>query len=85
VLTTARHTGPFASGNALNMGAELKPLDPEPVKTIQIDTTHKVIEIAPGVKFSGWTRARHCCASEVPARPRIRSHPDAATPATPVP
>ena len=55
VLSTERHTGPFASGNALNMGSELKPLDPEPVKTIQIDTTHKVIEIAPGVKFSGWT------------------------------
>src|SRR4029077_18961519 len=55
VLTTARHTGPFATGGALNMGAELKPLDPEAVKTIQIDTTHKIIEIAPGVKFSGWT------------------------------
>ena len=48
-VDTTRHTGPFASGNALNAGAELKPLDPEPVKTIQIDTTHKLIEIAPGV------------------------------------
>ena len=54
-LTTVRHTGPFATGNALNTGAEMKPVDPEPVKTIQIDTTHKVIEIAPGVRFSGWT------------------------------
>jgi hypothetical protein len=34
-----RHTGAFATGNALNSGTELKPLDPEPVKTIQIDTT----------------------------------------------
>jgi nitrite reductase (NO-forming) len=55
ILSTVRHTGPFQSGSALSTGAELKPLDPEPVKTIQIDTTHKVIEIAPGVKFSGWT------------------------------
>jgi hypothetical protein len=54
-VTTARHTGPFATGAALNPGAELKPLDLEPVKTIQIDTTHKVMEIAPSVKFSGWT------------------------------
>jgi len=54
-LTTVRHTGPFATGSALNTQTALKPVDPEPVKTIQIDTTHKVIEIAPGVKFSGWT------------------------------
>jgi nitrite reductase (NO-forming) len=54
-LTTVRHTGPFTSGTALSTEAALKPVDPEPVKTIQIDTTHKVIEIAPGVKFSGWT------------------------------
>jgi nitrite reductase (NO-forming) len=25
------------------------------VKTIRLDTTHKIIEIAPGVKFSAWT------------------------------
>ena len=54
-VSTVRHTGPFTSGAALNLGTELKPVDPEPVKTIQIDTTHKIIEIAPGVKFSGWT------------------------------
>ena len=54
-ITTTRHTGPFTSGAALNLSNELQPLDPEPVKVIQIDTTHKVIEIAPGVKFSGWT------------------------------
>ena len=47
-----RHTGPFASGKALRMDAYLKPLDPDAVKTIQLDTTHKIIEIAPGVKFS---------------------------------
>jgi nitrite reductase (NO-forming) len=55
VLSGERHTGPFASGNALNMEAAIKPLDPSPVKEIRLDTTHKIIEIAPGVKFSAWT------------------------------
>jgi nitrite reductase (NO-forming) len=54
-VSAERHTGAFAEGSALSMGAELKPLDPSPVKTIRLDTTHKIIEIAPGVKFSGWT------------------------------
>ena len=54
-LSSERHTGPFASGASLNMSAELKPLDPAPVKLVQLDTTHKIIEIAPGVKFSAWT------------------------------
>ena len=39
----------------LNLEAALKPLDPAPVKEIRLDTTHKIIEIAPGVKFSAWT------------------------------
>jgi len=54
-VTSERHKGPFAEGNALSMGAELKPLDPAPVKTVRLDTTHKIIEIAPGIKFSAWT------------------------------
>jgi nitrite reductase (NO-forming) len=54
-LTNVRHTGPFAIGESLNKTAELKPLDPAPVKVVQLDTTHKIIEIAPGVKFSAWT------------------------------
>lgn len=54
-ISNERHTGPFADGAALNLGAELKPLDPSPVKTIRLDTTHKIIEVAPGVKFSAWT------------------------------
>ena len=54
-LSSVRHTGPFAVGPSLNMTAELKPIDPSPVKVVQLDTTHKVIEIAPGVKFSAWT------------------------------
>ena len=37
------------------MTAALKPLDPAPVKEVRLDTTHKIIEISPGVRFSGWT------------------------------
>jgi nitrite reductase (NO-forming) len=54
-VTTERRKGAFAEGAALSMGAELKPLDPSPVKTVRLDTTHKLIDIAPGVKFSAWT------------------------------
>jgi nitrite reductase (NO-forming) len=54
-ISSERHKGAFASGSSLSLTAELKPLDPAPVKIIQLDTTHKVLEIAPGVKFSGWT------------------------------
>lgn len=54
-ISAERHTGTFAEGAALSMSAELKPLDPSPVKTIRLDTAHKIIEIAPGVKFSAWT------------------------------
>lgn len=54
-LGTERHTGAFAQGKSLSMTAELKPLDPSPLKEVRLDTTHKIIEIAPGVKFSAWT------------------------------
>ena len=54
-VSTDRQKGAFAEGASLSMGAELKPLDPSPVKTVRLDTTHKIIEIAPGVKFSAWT------------------------------
>ena len=55
VLSQDRHTGDFAQGSALSMDAYVKPLDPSPVKEVRLDTTHKIIEIAPGVKFSAWT------------------------------
>lgn len=55
VITDERHEGPFASGSSLSAGAEVKPLTEDRVKEIRIDTTHKIIEIAPGVKFSAWT------------------------------
>jgi len=54
-VSSERHKGGFASGASLTMGAELKPLDPSTVKEVRLDTTHKIIEIAPGVKFSAWT------------------------------
>jgi nitrite reductase (NO-forming) len=54
-LSNERHKGPFATGDSLSMTPLLKPLDPAPVKVVQLDTTHKIIEIAPGVKFSAWT------------------------------
>ena len=54
-MSNERHTGPFSSGNGVSIAPEIKPLDPAPVKTIQLDTAHKIIEIAPGVKFSAWT------------------------------
>jgi len=53
--TGERHSGKFAEGASLSFGAKLAPLDPSPVKTVRLDTTHKIIEIAPGVKFSAWT------------------------------
>jgi multicopper oxidase len=54
-VSAERHKGTFAEGAALSTSAQLKPLDPSPVKTVRLDTTHKIIEIAPGVKFSAWT------------------------------
>jgi mono/diheme cytochrome c family protein len=54
-LSSDRHTGAFASGASVNMQAALAPLDPSPIKEVRLDTTHKIIEIAPGVRFSAWT------------------------------
>ena len=48
-VSAERHKGVFAEGSALSTGPQLKPLDPAPVKTIRLDTTHKIVEIAPGV------------------------------------
>ena len=54
-VSAERHTGAFAEGASLSFGALLKPLVAAPVKEVRLDTTHKIIEIAPGVKFSAWT------------------------------
>jgi nitrite reductase (NO-forming) len=50
-----RHTGAFATGSALTSVPVVGPLDPAPIKTIQIDIVDRVIELAPGVRFSAWT------------------------------
>src|SRR6478672_2415299 len=55
VLSNEPHTGAFAQGSSLSLDAAVKPLVPDPVKEVRLDTTHKIIEIAPGVKFSAWT------------------------------
>src|SRR5262245_60932555 len=54
-VANERHTGAFSAGNALSLDAAIKPLVPDPVKEIHLDTMHKIIELAPGVKFSAWT------------------------------
>lgn len=68
VLSSERHTGPFAMGEALSMDAAVKPLVNSPVKEIRLDTTHKIIEIAPGVKFSAWTFGDHVPGPVIRAR-----------------
>jgi nitrite reductase (NO-forming) len=55
VVSGERHTGAFAQGSALSMEAEVKPLVADAVKDVRLDTTHKIIQIAPGVMFSAWT------------------------------
>jgi len=67
-VSAERHVGKFADGAALSIVPDLKPLDPSPVKTIRLDTTHKIIEIAPGVKFSAWTFGDHVPGPTVRAR-----------------
>src|SRR5580765_101187 len=54
-LLNERNKGPYAAGGVISIVPELRPLDPSPVKVVRLDTTHKIIEIAPGVKFSAWT------------------------------
>src|SRR5436190_13893013 len=54
-MSSERHSGAFSSGVALSTAPDIKPVEASAVKTVQLDTTHKIIEIAPGIKFSGWT------------------------------
>ena len=55
VMTAERHTGAFAAGDSLTSDAAIKPLAQGDVKEVRLDTTHKVIQIAPGVNYSAWT------------------------------
>jgi nitrite reductase (NO-forming) len=54
-VSDKRHTGAFATGTALTSVPDVAKLDPAPVKTIQIDIVDRIIELAPGVRFSAWT------------------------------
>src|SRR5580765_7044503 len=54
-LLNERNKGPYTAGGVISIVPELRPLDPSHVKVVRLDTTHKIIEIAPGVKFSAWT------------------------------
>lgn len=54
-VTNEPYDGPYATGSAVSMDAHVKPLSPEPVKEVRLDTTHRIIDLAPGVKFSAWT------------------------------
>jgi nitrite reductase (NO-forming) len=54
-VSAVRHTGEFAQGRSLSEVPNVAPLDPAPVKTVQLDVVDQVIDLAPGVKFSAWT------------------------------
>jgi nitrite reductase (NO-forming) len=73
-LTSSRHSGPYAAGAALSFTAAIKPLDPAHEKTIRLDTTHKIIEVAPGVAFSAWTFGNQVPGPIIRARVGDRIH-----------
>src|SRR5262245_21846966 len=41
-ISAVRHEGAFAEGASLSFGPELKPLDTAPIKSVRLDTTHKI-------------------------------------------
>jgi nitrite reductase (NO-forming) len=49
------YDGPFATGQGLSFDAAVQPLYPAPVKEIRIDASNRLIDLAPGVKYSAWT------------------------------
>ena len=55
IVSSERHKGEFSTGDSLSFTSELKPLVNNPLKIVRLDTTHKIIEVAPGVKFGAWT------------------------------
>ncbi|MGZ5175827.1 MAG: hypothetical protein ACXWCS_09550 [Burkholderiales bacterium] len=59
LITGERHTGSFATGDSLSMDATLKPLNAAQLKEVHLDTTHRIIEIAPGVHNSGGRFVHH--------------------------
>jgi nitrite reductase (NO-forming) len=57
LVTSERNKGSFATGDALSVDAAIKPVGKGDVKDVRLDTTHKIIQIAPGVNYSAWTFA----------------------------
>jgi nitrite reductase (NO-forming) len=49
------YDGPFATGQGLSFDALVQPLHAAPVKEIRIDASNRLIDLAPGVKYSAWT------------------------------
>jgi nitrite reductase (NO-forming) len=56
LVQSAQRTGAaFAGGDAVMTDAALKPVGTGDVREVHLDTTHKIIDIAPGVKFAACT------------------------------
>ncbi len=54
-VSDRRHTGAFTSGASISTAPTVAPLDGATDRTIQIDIVDRVVELAPGVRFSAWT------------------------------
>jgi nitrite reductase (NO-forming) len=48
-------SGPYATGKSLSFDATLQPLDPNPVKEVRLDASNRLIDLAPGIKYTAWT------------------------------
>ena len=55
VVSDEDRSGPYATGKSLSFDPALQPLDPASVKDVRLDASNKLIDIAPGVKFTVWT------------------------------
>jgi nitrite reductase (NO-forming) len=73
-VSNERHAGAFATGTAVTSVPAVAPLDPAPIKTIQIDIVDRVIELAPGVRFVAWTLGGQVPGPVVHARVGDRIH-----------
>jgi nitrite reductase (NO-forming) len=55
VVVDEDRSGPYATGKSLSFEPALQPLDPGPVKEVRLDASNKLIEIAPGIRYTAWT------------------------------
>ena len=55
VVSDEGRSGPYATGKSLSFDATLQPLDPNPTKTVRLDASNRLIELAPGMKYAAWT------------------------------